>query len=72
MVEPLVINATIKDVGKVMFPIKGEPIQKKGYQIRQRLSGSYWYLCDYCQAQAYVTNDEQEMIDHVKRVHECI
>lgn len=43
--------------------------QLKGYQQHIRGNGSYWYLCDYCEAIAHVTNNEQEMIEHVNSVH---
>lgn len=45
-------------------------IQKAGYQQRQRLSGSDWFLCDYCETIAFVTSDEEKMKAHVKKEHD--
>lgn len=40
-----------------------------GYEVHQRGNGSLWYLCDKCEAIAFLCGDEARMLEHIKEKH---
>jgi len=44
-------------------------LEDSGYEVHQRGNGSLWYLCDKCEAIAFVCGEEERILNHIREVH---